>query len=331
MDATMKALPRYYSFHQYLKARFGKKVNKVSIDAGFTCPNIDGTKGVGGCTYCNNAGFSYNTRIGAASVREQLESGMRVMYKLFRARRYIAYFQAFSNTYAPLSELKDLYDTAFEPREVVGLAVGTRPDCVSPKVLDLLDSYNSRGEVWIEYGLQSSHDRTLERINRCSTYAEFVRAVEMTASRSVKVCVHLILGLPGETLDDMLITADRVKALPIHSIKLHNLHIMRDTPMAEEYARGEVDVIERDAYIDAMVRIMERMRPDISLQRTSGDAPPDILIAPAWCADKHHLYVDFQRELKRRDTWQGKALGFPRQQVGVDPALELFTPLAVPA
>ena len=309
--------PRFFSFNRYLRERFGARVHKVSIDAGFTCPNIDGLKGTGGCTYCNNSGFSFNTRVGSTAVREQVDSGIRAMRERFKAERFIAYFQAFSNTYAPVDHLKRLYDAAVERDEVTALAVGTRSDCVSPAVMDLLGSYTDRKEVWIEYGLQTVHDRTLERVNRCERYADFERAIELASGRNIKVCVHLILGLPGETQDDMLTTAARLRNIPHHSLKLHILHVMRDTRMATEFARGEIQLQTRQEYVDTVVRMLERIRPDVSIQRMTADAPLQILIAPMWCLDKNGIRLQIVRELERRDTWQGKALGYSLDAIGV--------------
>ncbi len=323
--------PRYFSFRQYTKDLYGTKVHKVSIDAGFTCPNIDGLKGTGGCTFCNNAGFSVNTRKETQSVAEQLTKGMTALRKRYQATKFIAYFQAFSNTYAPVAHLQKLYDAALEPDEVVGMSVGTRPDCVSPATLRLLDSYTAEKDVWIEYGLQTSHDRTLKAINRCETYADFQRAVEMTAGYNLKVCVHLILGLPGETVEDMLVTAERLRDVPYHSLKVHILHIMSDTQMARDYAFGCVRMMDRDAYVDTTVRVLERIRPDVSMQRLTADAPLSVLIAPMWCMDKDGILQDILQEMERRDTWQGKLLGYPRNAVGVYKQGAPGEVLAVPA
>lgn len=318
--------PRYFSFSRYLRKQFGTKVHKVSIDAGFTCPNIDGAKGTGGCTYCNNIGFSFNTRVGSTAVREQVESGILAMRERFNAERFMAYFQAFSNTYAPVERLRSLYDAALERDEVVALSVGTRSDCVSPAVMNLLESYSDRKEVWVEYGLQTIHDRTLERVNRCERFQDFEHAIEMTAERNIKICVHLILGLPGETQEDMLATAERLRDIPFHSVKLHILHIMRDTRMATEYAYGQVQLQNREEYVDTVVRMLERLRPDVSIQRLTADAPLRILIAPMWCLDKNGIRLQIERELQRRDTWQGKALGYALENVGEYQRAELAVP-----
>lgn len=313
-------VPRYFGFGPYLRDRFGERVHKVSIDAGFTCPNIDGLKGTGGCSYCNNSGFSFNTRAhpedAADAVLGQVRGGIEALRKRFKAKRFMAYFQAFSNTYAPVDRLRQLYDAALQPEEVIALSVGTRSDCVSSAVLDLLELYTDRYEVWIEYGLQTSHDRTLKAVNRCELFEDFMHAIEMTAKRNLKICVHLILGLPGESQEDMLLTAERLGDIPYHGLKLHILHVMRNTRMAEELAEGRIPLMDRETYVDTVVKVLERIRPHVSLQRMTADAPPDILLAPQWCMDKNGIRRDIESELERRDTWQGKALGFPLESVG---------------
>ncbi len=305
-----RAAPRHYAFSRYLRERFGTRVRKITIDAGFTCPNRDGTRGYGGCTFCNNAGFSPNARRDPASVREQLAAGIAAGRRR-KADRFIAYFQAYTNTYAPLDCLASLYDEAWRFPEVVGMAIGTRPDCASGPVLDLIQSYTARGEVWIEYGLQSAHDRTLAAINRGHTCGEFLDAIERTRGRGIRMCVHTILGLPGEDRDMMLETHRRLAALPIDGIKLHLLHVMRGTVMARQYARGEIPLLSREAFVERVCDVLELLPPTVTIQRMHADAPPDVLIAPQWCLDKRGVLQDIRGALIRRDTWQGKALGFP--------------------
>ncbi len=297
---------RYYTFNEYLKTRFGCRVHKVAIDAGFTCPNIDGTKGTGGCVYCNNEGFSFNSRREHRSIEEQIEAGMSFMKSRFKAQKFMAYFQAYSNTFAPVNQLKDIYDRILPyGDDIVAMAVGTRPDCISLYTLDLLESYSDRFEVWVEYGLQSSHNRTLERINRCDTYERFLWAIEETSKRNLKICVHVILGLPGETREDMMATAESLASLPFHSIKVHLIHVMKDTPLADDYERGLFSICSMDEYIGIVCDYLERIPSDVSIQRLTADAPPDVLVAPKWCLERQTIYRKIDEELEHRDSRQG--------------------------
>ena len=299
-------MKRYYPFSQYLKNRFGERVHKIAIDAGLTCPNLDGTKGVGGCTYCNNAGFSFNSRIAPRPIAEQVEQGLVFMKKRFRARRFMAYFQAHTNTYAPVPQLKTLYDQIPPYPEIVALSVATRPDSVSPSTLSLLESYIGRfQEVWVEYGLQSAHNQTLERVNRQDTWERFLWVIDETSRRPLKTCVHVILGLPGETHDMMMETAERLAPLPFHSIKIHLLHILKDTPMEQEYYAGNIPIFERDEYVRTVCDFLEHLPSNLSIQRLTADAPPNILVAPAWCLDRQAIYEGIDQELERRGSCQG--------------------------
>lgn len=300
---------RYYPFSRYLRSRYGCRVHKVTIHAGFTCPNRDGTRGYGGCTFCNNAGFSPNARTDAAMVREQIQRGIEQTRRRSKATKFIAYFQAYSNTYAPVDHLQALYDEAWKFPEVVGLSIGTRPDCVDPEKIALISGYSARGEVWLEYGLQSTHDVTLKSINRGHGYREFLDAIEMTRDRGIRICAHTVLGLPGETREMMLDTHRRLAALPIDGIKIHLLHIMRDTVMAAQYQRGEITLLGRQEFVDLVCDVLEVLPPTMVIQRMHADAPSDVLVAPPWCLDKAGVLDDIRRTLASRDTWQGKALG----------------------
>ena len=319
--------PRYYAFSRYLRQRFGCRVQKVTLDAGFSCPNRDGTRGWGGCTFCNNAGFSPNARRKRASIRQQMTEGIAAARRRARAPRVIAYFQAYTNTHAPLERLRAVYDEAWRFPEVVGMAVGTRPDCVDADKIALLASYTARGEVWVEYGLQSSHDRTLRLINRGHSYAEFLHAVDLTRDRGLKICVHTILGLPGETREMMLETHRRLAELPIDGIKIHLLHVLKDTVMEGQYRRGELTMLTREQFVGLVCDVLELLPPHVVIQRMHADAPAGILVAPQWCLDKTGVLEDIRRELLRRDTWQGKALGFDRSAVAsIAPSVACTTP-----
>jgi uncharacterized protein len=296
---------RYYAFGRFLRERFGHKVFRVTIDAGFTCPNVDGSVAVGGCVYCDNRSFSPNRRLPRSSARDQVSRGVAILQKRYRAEHFLAYFQAATNTYAPVEKLRRLYDEALEHPQVVGLAIGTRPDCVPDPVLDLIQEYARERYVCLELGLQTIHDRSLDWMNRGHHLDVFIDAVARCQGRGLDLCAHVILGLPGESSADMLATADTLAALPVQAVKIHNLHVVRDTPLAEMYQRGEVRLMERDEYVQVVCDFLERLPPGMVIQRLSGDAPPDYLVAPLWCLDKPALLDAIRAELDRRDTWQG--------------------------
>lgn len=315
MSASNSHGPRYYAFGRYLRQRYGCRVHKITLDAGFTCPNRDGTRGRGGCTFCNNVGFSPNSRMAPSLVREQLTKGIVNAGRRHKAARFIAYFQAYSNTHAPVECLRSLYDQVWGFPEVVGLSIGTRPDCVDREKIELIAEYTPRGEVWIEYGLQSAHDHTLQAINRGHNYQEFLNAVQWTAGRGIKICVHTILGLPGENREMMLETHRRLANLPIDGIKIHLLHIMRDTLMERQYHGGELVILERPQFVSLVVDVLEMLRPEVVIQRMHADAPPDVLIAPNWCLDKSGVLKDIKEELRQRNSWQGKSLGYRPEDI----------------
>ncbi|NVM04750.1 MAG: TIGR01212 family radical SAM protein, partial [Candidatus Helarchaeota archaeon] len=250
---------RYHSFSKHLKDTFGSPVYKISIDAGFTCPNRDGYKGKGGCLYCNEkgSGASYIKR--GLSVKEQILSGIEQMKKRKNAHKFIAYFQAFSNTYAPISHLRKLYDEALSIDGVVGLSVGTRPDIITDETLDLLEKYSKKTYFWIEYGLQSIHDRTLKLINRCHNYQGFEDTFIKTKKRKIKICVHVIIGLPGENREDILQTAEKLSELKPEGVKIHSLYISKGSPIEPLYNKGELKLFEVNEYISIAADYLERL------------------------------------------------------------------------
>lgn len=297
---------RYRAFSVYLKEKFRCKVYKVSIDAGFTCPNRDGKLGAGGCIYCNNQGFSPNTRRARIPVPEQLEQGMAIMRRRYKAEKFIAYFQAFTNTYAPVEKLETLYREALRPADVVGLSVGTRPDCVEDPVVELLAELGRDCEVWIELGLQSAHDSTLRSINRKHDVAAFADAVRrMKKHPQLKICGHIILGLPGETREMMLDSADLLSDLGAHGVKIHLLHILKDTPLEKMHERGEVKIFEFPEYVNLVVEYLERLDPEMVIQRLTADGPSELLIAPKWANEKKRTIDKIEKELLKRNTRQG--------------------------
>jgi radical SAM protein (TIGR01212 family) len=299
------AIPRYVRYATYLRQTFGCRVHKVSIDAGFTCPNRDGSVATGGCIYCNNASFSPGNR--RLSVTEQLANGKAFLQRRYGAKKFIAYFQAYTNTYADVAYLKDLYDEALACNDIVGLSIGTRPDCVPDSVLDLLAGYASRTDLWLEFGLESGHDQTLALINRGHSVAAFNDAVSRARLRNLNLCVHLILGLPGETPDDMRATVRHVAHLRLAAVKLHHLHIVRQTILEKMYRQGEISVLSLDAYAALVADSLELLPPDTIIMRLMGDAPHGMLIAPLWSQDKRAALNRIEEELERRDIHQGSA------------------------
>ena len=310
------------TFGQDLLRRYGQRVHKLAINAGFTCPNRDGSRGRGGCTFCNNVSFSPNARREPA-VAEQLAAGRAVIARRTGARRFIAYFQAYTNTYADVGHLDALYRSALSEPDVLGLAVGTRPDCVPPAVLDLLAGYRDAGhEVWLELGLQSAFDDTLQRVNRGHDFAEYVAAVRAARARGLKVCTHLIVGLPGETPQHAQTTLARVLAEGVDGLKLHPLHVVKGTQLANQWRRGDYPPWSLDDYIATAADLVERTPPDVVFHRLTGTASPQVLLAPDWCRYKWRVIDGIAATLLRRGTRQGShtpvAIHPPRFATGID-------------
>jgi radical SAM protein (TIGR01212 family) len=297
---------RYRPFSTFLRERFGGRVHRIALDGGFTCPNVDGTVTTGGCVFCDNESFSPNRRIHLKDISAQLARGIAIVGKRFSTQRFLAYFQAGTGTHARIEKLRRLYDQALAEPRVVGLSIATRPDSLPGPILDLLSEYRQRTFVGLEIGLQSMHDRSLAWMNRGHDVACFLDAVERCTGRGFDLCVHVILGLPGESRDDMLATADFLAGLPIDGVKIHNLHVVRDTPMEGMYQRGEVRMLERQEYVELVCDFLERLPARHVLHRLTGDAPPDHLVAPLWCLDKAALLAEISAELVRRGSWQGK-------------------------
>jgi radical SAM protein (TIGR01212 family) len=297
---------RYYAYNFHLRQQFGHRVQKVSIDAGFTCPNVDGTVALGGCTFCDNRSFSPSRRVPKQSIAAQIDDGIARLKRRYDCEHFMAYFQPATNTYAPVERLRPLYEQALAHPEVVALAIGTRPDAVPDDVLDLLAEFGQRTYLSVEYGLQTMHDRSLDWMNRGHHHDAFIDAMERSHGRGFEICAHLILGLPGESREDMLATAREAVRLGVDSVKLHNLYAVKRTILAEQVTRGEVQLMERDDYIRTLVDILELLPPHIIVERISGDAPPDYFIGPSWCLDKPAVRRALEHELQRRDSWQGK-------------------------
>lgn len=295
----------YKLFSSYLKERFGTRVHKISVDAGFGCPNRAGGRSGPGCLFCDPDGSGAVGIERQLSISEQLEQGKEVMTRKYRAGKFMAYFQPFSNTLAPVERLRGLYDEALAVDDVVGLAVGTRPDCLPDEVLDLLAAYHARTYFWLELGLQSRHDRTLAWLRRGHDYATFLASYRGAKARGLRVCVHVILGLPGESRADMLATADALAELQVDGVKLHLLHVLRNTPLGELYAAGKISVLERDEYVALAADVIERLHPETQIHRLTGDGPRDQLLAPLWSLSKWEVLNAIDAELARRGTRQG--------------------------
>lgn len=305
MDNSM----RYNDFAGFLAGEFPFKVQKISVNAGFTCPNRDGTKGFGGCTYCNNQTFNPAYCRDDRSVTMQLEEGKRFFARKYPQMKYLAYFQAYTNTYGELELLKRMYEEALAVEGVVGLVIGTRPDCMPDSLLDYLEEVNRRTFLLVEYGIESADDRTLERINRGHSFACTKDAVRRTAARGIRTGGHVILGLPGESREDLIKQAERLSELPLTTLKMHQLQLIRGTRMAHEYALHpeEFHLFSADEYIDLVIDYVEHLRPDLILERFVSLSPRELLIAPDWGLKNHEFTDRVKKRMKERDAWQGKA------------------------
>ena len=305
MDNSM----RYNDFAGFLAGEFPFKVQKISVNAGFTCPNRDGTKGFGGCTYCNNQTFNPAYCRDDRSVTMQLEEGKRFFARKYPQMKYLAYFQAYTNTYGELELLKRMYEEALAVEGVVGLVIGTRPDCMPDSLLDYLEEVNRRTFLLVEYGIESADDRTLERINRGHSFACTEDAVRRTAARGIRTGGHVILGLPGESREDLIKQAERLSELPLTTLKMHQLQLIRGTRMAHEYALHpeEFHLFSADEYIDLVIDYVEHLRPDLILERFVSQSPRELLIAPDWGLKTHEFTDRVKKRMKERDAWQGKA------------------------
>lgn len=298
---------RYNDYGSFLQQHFAGKVQKISINGGFTCPNRDGTVGLGGCSFCNNQTFNPDYCRRELSVTQQLQEGIRFFGRKYPTMRYLAYFQAYTSTYDELPNLIARYEEALSVDGVVGIIIGTRPDCMPQALLDYLTELAKRTFVTVEYGVESTLDSTLQRINRGHNYATAIDAIERTAAANIITGAHLILGLPGETHDDMLQHATRLSQLPLHTIKLHQLQLIRGTVMGKEYEEHpeHFDIPDIDTYIDRAIDFAELLRPDIVIERFVSQSPAELLIAPHWGLKNHEFTARLLRRMRERDTWQG--------------------------
>ena len=297
---------RYYQFSEYLKTKFGKKVYKITLDACFSCPNRDGTISSGGCIFCDDGGSFSRAHSSLLSVRDQVYTGVKTLGERFKAQKFMSYFQAYSNTYKPVDELKKIYDESLCHPDVVGISIGTRPDCVDEQKLDLIASYTENYETWIEYGLQSMHDRTLKFINRGHDFETFLKAFQETKKRGIKTGVHVILGLPGETKQDMLETVKMLADIGADGVKFHCLCIFPNTKLYDLYEQGSIKLLEEDEYIDIACDCLELLPSDTTIHRLGGNGLQAIKVAPKWLNKKFEILNRIEIELEKRNSYQGK-------------------------
>ncbi len=299
---------RYNSFGSYIREKFGIRVYKVNVDAGFTCPNRDGTIGTTGCIYCNNDSFRPNSCKPTLSISEQITNGIAYTRKRYQAEKFLVYFQPYTNTYAPVEELEHLYKKALADPSVIGLAIGTRPDTVDNEKIQLLEELAKKYFILIEYGLQSIYDRTLEFINRGHDYNTFLKALEMTKGRGIYTGAHIIIGFPTESKEEMLFMADEISHMPVDFLKIHQLQVIKDTPLEIIYRERPFHVFEYDEYLDFVSEFIGGLSPKIVLQRLFAIAPDNILIAPRWEKSRQEILRDMEKRLESRDIYQGKNL-----------------------
>jgi uncharacterized protein len=325
------------AFGAALRRRFGGRIQRVSIDAGFTCPNVDGAVTTGGCNFCDNRSFSPSRRVRLKQVHEQLTGGIRTVRQRYdKVSGFIAYFQPATNTYAPVEQLSEVYELALSINDepdfhdtVVGLAIGTRPDCVPESVLAMIESLAARTYVSVEYGMQTIHDAGLAWMNRAHTHADMVNAIDRSRGRGFEICGHVILGIPGETHAMMMQTAHEIGRLGFDAIKLHNLYAVRGTPLGQQVLSGEIQMMDRDDYVQTVVDFLQAIPPWVVVERISGDAPPDFLIEPKWCLQKSQLRRAIEDEFARRGTRQGSHFVAPELAPADRPVPPDQTPIAI--
>ncbi len=303
---------RFNSYPEYFKAHFGNRVQKLTVDAGFTCPNRDGTKGHGGCTFCNNNAFSPGYCTPSKSITQQLEEGIRFHKMRYRkVDKYLAYFQAYSNTYGPLDQLRKMYEEALAFPGIIGFIVGTRPDCISDELLSWLARLSEDHYIMIEYGIESCYNSTLQRVNRGHTFEESIIALEMTAKKGIRQGAHFIIGMPGETEKDILAEVDIISGMPVDVVKFHHFQIFKDTQLATEYEMNPAAfrLFGMDEYFDLMIRIIERLNPRIVVDRIASETNPEYLVTKGWGPRYDEVLRKFEELLAKRDTWQGRREG----------------------
>lgn len=291
---------RYNNLSSHLRAVFGRRIRKVSVDAGFTCPNRDGTKGIGGCIYCNNSAFTGKTAKRGLDVVEQVRRAVK------EGERVIVYFQPFTNTYAEASVLREMYEKVLSIKEVVGISIGTRADCIDEEIAEILEWLNKRTYLWIEVGLQSASDKTLKLINRGHTVSDFEKAVSELKRRGIKVCAHVIFGLPDETHEDFINTGRFLVKTEVDGVKFHNIQVLKDTELERWYYEGRFLPITLDEYARAVAEVIGLLPENVVIHRVQGDAHPNLIVAPEWAKSKWEIIKAVQKALEELDIWQGK-------------------------
>jgi radical SAM protein (TIGR01212 family) len=297
---------RYNDLNAYLRKSYGCRVQKISLDAGLTCPNRDGSISNKGCIYCNERGSGTGRHSQGWTISRQMEEGIKALSKRYKAKKFIAYFQSFTNTYGNIKKLKSLYEEALSFKDVVGLSIGTRPDCINDDILNLLQAYANDYMVWIEYGLQSANDKTLSLINRGHDVDCFKRAVTMTRGKGIKICAHVILGLPGENKEDMMNTAKTLACLDIEGVKIHLMYVVKNTELERLYRLGKYFCFDQTQYVELVCDFLELLPGNMIIQRLTGDPRPGELVAPKWCLNKTETILLIRQMLEDRDSRQGK-------------------------
>lgn len=295
---------RYNQFSAYLKDKFGVKVYKITLDAGFSCPNRDGKISTGGCIFCDDGGSFSQAHSNLLSIEEQVQTGIKNLSGRFKAEKFMSYFQAFSNTYKPVAELEKIYKSSLCDERIVGLSIGARPDCVDDEKLKLISSFTKDYETWLEYGLQSIHDKTLERINRGHDFDCFLKAYEKTKENNIKVCVHVIFGL-WESHDEIMQTAQKLAELKVDGVKIHMLCALENTKLANLYRAGEIDFMSEDEYVQTVCDFLEYLPPDTTIHRLAGNGFSKTLIEPQWLGKKFDCLNKIDREFEKRNSYQG--------------------------
>ena len=300
---------RYNDYASFIKKQFSERVQKISLDTGFTCPNRDGTKGVGGCTYCNNNTFNPNYCNPDKSITQQLDEGIEIFAKKYKTQQYLAYFQAYTNTYADINLVKELYNEAVHHPKMIGLVIGTRPDCINEDLINYLSELSHQYYISLEFGIESTLDRTLTMVNRCHTYKETVAAYELSKNKGLHLGAHMIVGLPGESKEDILNHANEISKLPINTLKLHQLQVVKHTMMATQFKENPAmfNFFSVDEYIDLITDFVALLRPDIIIERFISQCPAHLLIAPNWNGLKNfEIVAKIDKKLVEKNLWQGK-------------------------
>lgn len=294
----------YNQYSAYLKNKFGVKVYKITLDAGFSCPNRDGTISTGGCVFCDDGGSFSQAHSNILPIEEQVQVGIKTLSERFKAQKFMSYFQAFSNTYKPVNELEKIYNSALCDDKIIGISIGTRPDCVDEDKLDLISSYKNDYETWVEYGLQTIHDKTLKKINRGHDFDCFLKAYEKTKEKGIKVCAHVIFGM-WETRDEILETAKKISELKVDGVKIHQLCALDNTKLATMYRNGEIDFQSEDEYVELVCDFLEYLPKETTIHRLAGNGLSSTLIAPQWLGKKFDCLNKIDRTFEQRGTWQG--------------------------